>query len=396
MILQADYLVTGDGRTVLKDGAVRLDGGLITMVGPAESVRAARPGDRVQTFPGATLMPGMIDLHNHIAYFDGQPNREDFLRSPALRALFAARRMADTLRAGVTTIRDVSSADYIGVALTKAARAGYLDTPHIFTCGRGLCITGGHGSTLPADACVEVDGVEEVRKAVRANLKAGANCIKLLTSEGYRGEEMRQEEISAAVEEAHRFGVRVAAHAGYGPSIQMCIDAGCDTIEHGTHLTAAQCRQMRENGQTWVPTIYVFEYSLQQVESSGHIDDIMRNNVAYLRDSCETYEKNFKTLYDTGVRVACGTDTDCCDYPEAAPVATECQWMVRLGLTPLEAIACATRNGAEALGIGGRTGLLQAGYEADVIAVRGRPFEDISALSQVEAVYLSGRQVVGA
>ena len=234
-----------------------------------------------------------------------------------------------------------------------------------------------------------------MRRAVRRNLKEGADCIKLLTSEGYCGEEMNQEEISAAVEEAHRFGARVAAHAGYGPSIQMCIDAGCDTIEHGTHLTREQCLQMKANGQTWVPTIYVFAYSREQLNGGGYVDDAVRGNIEYLRQACACYEKNFKALYDTGVRVACGTDTDCCDHPQAAPVAAECAWMVRLGLTPLQAIQCATQNGAEALGLGGRLGLLQEGYVADIIAVPGRPFQDISALEHVEAVYQSGRKVAG-
>lgn len=394
MILQGDYLVTGDGKTVLENGAMMLDGSVIRMVGTADAVKAAYPQETVVRYPGATLMPGMIDLHNHIAYFDGQPNRQDFLRYPGMSALFAAKRMADTLKAGVTTIRDVASAGYIGVALEKAAQAGYLDAPHIFTSGKGICITGGHGSEM-TDACIEADGAEEVRKAVRTNLREGANCIKILTSEGYRGEEMNQEEINAAVEEAHRFGARIAAHAGYGPSIQMCIDAGCDTIEHGTHLTREQCLQMKEHDQTWVPTIYVFEYSLEQLNCAGHVDEVILNNTAYLRESCACYENNFKALYDTGVRVACGTDTDCCDHPQAAPVATECEWMVRFGLTPLEAIACATRNGAQALGMGDTTGLLAEGYTADVIVVKGKPFSDISDLHHVEAVYLSGRKVVG-
>ena len=394
MILQADYLVTGDGKTVVEGGAALVRDGTIERVGTADALRAAAPGEEAVAYPGATLMPGMIDLHNHIGYFDGQPNRQDFIRYPALQAIFAVRRMADTLKAGVTTIRDVASAGYIGVALKKAAQAGYVEAPRIFTSGMGLCITGGHGSTM-LGACVEVDGPWEVRRAVRRNLKEGADCIKLLTSEGYRGEEMNQEEISAAVEEAHRFGARVAAHAGYGPSIQMCIDAGCDTIEHGTHLTREQCLQMKANGQTWVPTIYVFAYSREQLDGGGYVDEAVRSNIEYLRQACACYEKNFKALYDTGVRVACGTDTDCCDHPQAAPVAAECAWMVRLGLTPLQAIQCATQNGAEALGLGGRLGLLQEGYVADIIAVPGRPFQDISALEHVEAVYLSGRKVAG-
>ena len=137
MILQADYLVTGDGKTVVEGGAVLVRDGTIERVGLADALRAAAPGEEAVAYPGATLMPGMIDLHNHIGYFDGQPNRQDFIRYPALQAIFAVRRMADTLKAGVTTIRDVASAGYIGVALRKAVQAGYVEAPRIFTSGMG-------------------------------------------------------------------------------------------------------------------------------------------------------------------------------------------------------------------------------------------------------------------
>lgn len=192
-------------------------------------------------------------------------------------------------------------------------------------------MTGGHGYGMTG-AVEEVDGVEEIRKAVRRNIRDGADCIKLLDSEAYRGEEFNQEELDAAVEEAHRFGCKVAAHAGYGPSIDMCIQAGCDSIEHGTHLSVEQAERMRDNGQTWVPTIYVFHYAYELVQKAM-TDESLSSNRDYLKDTVETYRDQFKKLYDTGVLVATGTDTDACSHPKASPVARECAYMVQYGIS---------------------------------------------------------------
>ena len=191
------------------------------------------------------------------------------------------------------------------------------------------------------------------------------------------------------MEEAHRFGCRVAAHAGYGPSMDMCIQAGCDSIEHGTHLSVEQAERMRDNGQTWVPTIYVFHYAYELVQKAM-TDESLSSNRDYLKDTVETYRDQFKKLYDTGVLVATGTDTDACSHPKASPVARECAYMVQYGISPVEAIACATGNGAEALGLSDSLGLLREGLLADIIAVKGNPGEDIRALEDVQAVWQEG------
>ena len=306
-----------------------------------------------------------------------------------LRAYYVSKRMYDTLRAGVTTIRDMSSADNIGVILKKAAAEGFIECPRIITSLKGICMTGGHGWGMRG-AIIEADGDWEIRKAVRKNIRDGADCIKILTSEAYRGEELSQSELNAAVDEAHRLGKKIAAHAGYSPSIEMCIQAGCDTIEHGTNLTVEQALRMKANDQTWVPTIYVFNYvnDLVQCNSQNGYNE----HKAYLEDSVAAYEANFMKLYATGVRVATGTDTDAANHPEASPVKEELNHMVRLGLTPLQAIACATKNSGEALGLKGSLGLLKEGYTADIIAVRGDVATDITLLQNIEAVYQGGKR----
>lgn len=395
MIICADRILAGDRSTVIENGAVCVRDGSVRMADKAEGVLAAFPGEPVDRYPGKTLMPGMIDLHVHLACA-AEPAYMAGDDAVSLRALYAAGRMADTLAAGVTTVRDACSADGIGTALKRAAADGYIKAPRIFACLQGICMTGGHGSTgTIAGSVIEADGANEIRKAVRLNLKRGADCIKVLTSEGYRGQELSQEELDAAVEEAHRFGVKIAAHAGYGDAIEMCLRAGFDSIEHGTHLTAEQAAYMRDHDMTWVPTVLVFNYVYEQIRSGrAAMDESMRKKQeTYLADCVETYAKNVRALYDTGVRVATGTDTDCAGYKGASPVAEECAWLVRCGLTPLEAVECATKNGADYLGLGGSLGQVREGYMADLILVGGNPAEEIGALKNVAAVYQSGKKI---
>lgn len=384
-LIKADWVLTGDGETVLEKGAVVLEGKRILAVGEAARLERKFPEAQIQELKGCTLMPGLIDMHTHIGWEkDDRPDRYGIRLQ--LLALSCGKRMEETIQAGVTTVRDVGSPDGVVPALKEAAKAGYIRSPRIFTGLRALCMTGGHGAE--SLGVKEVDGVSEIRKAVRENLQKGADLIKLMDSEGYRGEEFSQEELDAAVAEAHRFHVRVAAHAGYDPSMKMCIQAGCDTIEHGTHLTVEEALRMKENDQTWVPTMYVFHYVYEQVKQSQFAS--MAEHIGYLEDAVESYREHFKELYDTGVRVAAGTDTECAGHPQASTMANECQLMVTYGITPVQAVCCATHHGAEALGMGTELGLLKEGYLADLTAVRGNVSEKIEALSAVEAVWQEG------
>ena len=177
----------------------------------------------------------------------------------------------------------------------------------------------------------------------------------------------------------------------------MCIRAGFDSIEHGTHLTVEQARRMKEKNITWVPTVLVFNYVYEEsLKSQAALGDLKGKPAVndYLRDCVETYARNDRALYDTGVRVATGTDTDCTFFKGASPVALECAYLVKCGLTPMEAVECATKNGADYLGMGDCLGQVKEGYIADVILVEGDPSQDIGALKNVRADYQAGQQVV--
>lgn len=390
MILCADKVITGDGKTVIDRGGVLVRGKKIEVVKEADSLKQEYPGEEVKVYDGCTLLPGLIDLHVHIGYYYGEEASGEYEKNLMLRAYYAGKRMEDTLRSGVTTVRDLSSADGIANTLKRAAQMGLVRSPRIFTSLKGLCMTGGHGAEMTG-AVIEVDGTLEAKKAVRENLKNGADCLKLLTSEGYRGEEFSQEELDAIVTEAHRFGKTVAAHAGYGRSIPMCIKAGCDTIEHGTHLTVPQAEEMKKNHQTWVPTMYAFHYVNDLIGEGLCGDELFQENQEYIRNAVDAYKKHFKELYDTGVRVAAGTDTDALNHPEASPVARECEYMVRYGLSPVQAVGCATGNAGEVLSA--EIGRLKEGYMADLLVVKGDVSKDISALLSPQAVYQEGTRI---
>lgn len=380
MILSADRLIFGDSKQNPEQKALLVQDGLIKEIGDFEALCAKYPGEPVERYPGCTIMPGMIDMHIHMAV-DGAEDAEQY--SDYMWALSGANMMQKTIEAGVTTVRDVSSRDNLSLSLRRAGERGYVNVPRIITCNLGICMTGGHGASL-GSIVRECDGEWEIRKGIRAQFKKGADWIKVLTSEGYRGEEYKQEELDAAVDECHRMGRLVAAHAGYVPSTSMCVKAGFDTIEHGTYLTVDEAKLMKQQGQTWVPTIIAFSYIADHLATSARYS----KNV-YIPKAAQVYKENFKKLYDTGVNTACGTD-QMLKGASVCPVWGECDYMVKYGISELQAIECATKNGAIALKMDDRLGQIKEGFIADLIVVSGDPSADIACLKQVSATYIGG------
>lgn len=389
MILYADRVVFGDAGKAPGNVALYIQDGKIHQVGSLDELKKAYPTASVTVYENATILPGLVEMHTH-AGFDGGPDPSGM--NPYLIGAYAASQLERGLKNGVTTARDVGSLDGLGPALKLAAKRGYIKIPRLLTSNNGICMTGGHGANMFGMA-VECDGEWAVRKAVRAQLKAGADWIKVLSSEGFRGAELNQDELDAAVDEAHRFGAPAALHAGYVPSVEMGIQAGFDTIEHGTFLTAEGAETMKRNNQTWVPTIACFLLLANYVKGGGSYQDGANDEYALVAG--KQILENFKPLYDTGVRVACGTDMVMPGLP-ALPVAHEAAAMVQCGITPLQAIEAATKNGAEALRLADVTGQIEAGLYADLLVVDGDPTADIAALQKVRAVFLQGQPVYAA
>lgn len=396
MILRAKYLITGDGRTCLQDQAVYLDKeGKIGWIGDAAEAAGRYPEEMVKDYGEATILPGLFDMHVHFGYYYSQPDLDNY--DDYMVAYYALEQAKQSLRLGITTVRDLSCPPNLMKQLRLAGQKGYVTVPRIIHADAGICMTGGHGHQ---DGVEEADSPWGVRAAIRRQLRAGADWVKILTSNRGDIPEFTQEELDAAVDEAHRQGVKIAVHSGTQPSIQMCIDAGFDTIEHGTFLTEAQARQMAEKGIAWTPTItaytYLYEQTKQMIEAGVDMDNPIAaravHDQAFFQPPFEAYRDNFKKLYDTGVTVLAGSDMVLYKAPPL-PIHQELGYMVDYGITPVEAVRTATYNAASVLGIEKETGSLKEGLAGDLLVVKGDISKNIRALDDVLEVYLAGKTV---
>ena len=398
MIICTKYLITGDGKTVLEDKAVLTDEqGKIKKISTKEDLIANFPNEEVKDFGNATLLPGLCDMHVHLGYYFSQP--DTFNYNDQLITMFAVQHAQSAFERGITSVRDMTSARKLCSTMKLAAEKGYLVLPRITHVDNGMCMTGGHGYD---DDIAQVDGPWEIRKEIRRQVRDGAEWVKVLTTHRSHIPEFTQEESDAAVDECHRRGIKCGVHAGTHPGIQMCIDAGFDTIEHGTFLTLEQAEQMAKNGQAWTPTIMAYTYlyevckeTLEKYKDSPANDIVMQKELAnyeYFEPAYKAYRDNFKKLYDTGVTVLAGTDMVMYGSP-LLPLNRELQYMVEYGITPVQAIQTATENPAKVLGVSELRGLVKEGLDADLLVVEGNLSEDITCINNVKFVALGGKKV---
>ncbi|TQQ83912.1 amidohydrolase family protein [Peptacetobacter hominis] len=397
MILKAKYIITGDGKTVLKNNAVVLDEyGKIKMVGSLENVSKEFPDEEVKDFGESTILPGLFDMHVHLGYWYSQP--DSFNYGEQLIMLYALQHAQAAFERGITSIRDLSSAHGVCKNLKLAAEKGFITIPRLTHTDTGICMTGGHAW----EEVEQVDGPWEVRKEIRKQVRDGAEWVKVLTSHRTHTPEFTQEELNAAVDECHRRGIKCAVHAGTNPNIQMCINAGFDTIEHATFMTEDHAKQMAEKGIAWTPTImaYTLLYDIckENIEKNAGApvnDPVMQKEMKdyeYFEPAYKAYRDNFKKFYDTGVTVIAGTDMVMYNSP-FMPINRELQYMVEYGITPVQAIQTATSNPAKVLGVENERGLIKDGLDADILVVEGNLSEDIKCLNNVKYVMLGGKKV---
>ena len=399
MIFCAKNVVLGDGKTVIESGAVFVGkDGKIKKVGKSSKICAKFPDEQITDYGDATILPGLFDMHVHLGYYYSQPDQNNYNDYEV--AYYAAKQAEIALSLGITTVRDLSSPHNLCKSLRLAGEKGYTKVPRIIHADAGICMTGGHGHE---DGIDEVDGADNIRSAIRRQTRDGADWIKLLTSHRSDIPEYTQEELDAAVDECHRRNIKCAAHAGTQPSIEMSIQAGFDTIEHGTFMTEKQAMQMKKNGQAWTPTItaytYLYEYCQKITKEGGDLSNPVAagaaRDYAYFKPAADSYRENFKKIYDTGVTVLAGSDMVLYNAPPL-PINKELYYMVQYGITPLEAIRTATVNPAKVLGLENITGMLEDGLEADLLVVSGNAALDITSLNHVKAVYLAGKPVFAA
>jgi imidazolonepropionase-like amidohydrolase len=348
-----------------------------------------------------TVLPGLIDSHTHLTWSVLLSIATMYHDSVPRIALRGAKNARVTLEAGFTTVRDVGSAGFADIALRDAINEGDVAGPRMLACGEQLSITGGHGDdTLLAPEYHQTDrgvadGTAAVMSLVRKNIKYGADVIKMMATGGVtseaddpRAERFSPEEMRAIVETAHRLGRKVAAHAHGTQGIKDAVMSGVNSIEHGSFVDEDGIQLMKLHGTYLVPTVYLYDWQKEHMAETGLTPNMARK----MKDVTSVGQQNIARAFRKGVKVAFGTDAAA--YPHGLN-AREFAVMVRLGLTPLQAIQAATINAADLLGWSDRVGSLDEGKFADLIAVSGNPLTDVTILENVQFVMKGGEVVVG-
>jgi imidazolonepropionase-like amidohydrolase len=398
-VIRAGTLIDGMSETPKKNQLIFVRGERIEKV--ADASTKIPDGTKVIDLSGATVLPGLIDSHTHIFLWGEDPAKGGYdanilkagIALRAARATYAARR---ALEQGFTTLRDVETegAGYGDVEIKQAIEEGTIPGPRLFCATRAISTTGGYNLEgyapeleMPKGAQL-VDGPVEARKAARQQLEHGADWIKVyMTHRSWvdkQGNLVSQptltvEELKAIVDETHGWQRKVACHAYNGIGLQRALDGGCDSIEHGLEITDAQIAQMQRQGTWYCPTISAYYGDWAPADTPAGKRDRARAAV---------HEISFKKALQAHLKIVFGTDIGGIPWTEL--MAQEFPQMVRLGMSPMDAIQSATSRAADMLDMKGEIGVIATGAYAEVIAVSGDPLKDVGELQHVRFVMHNG------
>jgi imidazolonepropionase-like amidohydrolase len=376
-------VITGDGR-ILEHATV--------LVEAEKIVRVAKSGitipQNVKKIPldGLTLLPGFIDAHIHIC-IDGSSDPITTLlnESQTATTLKAARAAQKTLMAGVTSIRDMGGKNGIDLGLKQAINSGLIPGPRMLVSGRLICMTGGHGWQIGHEA----NGPDDVRRAAREQIKAGADIVKLMATGGVMtpavepgSEQLTEEEMRAGVEEAHKAGKKTATHAMGTKGILNALRAGIDSIEHGVYLDEEAVALMAELNVPMVPTISALYF----IETRGVEAGIPAYAVEKTLKVKPHHLASIRMAREAGVPVAAGTDAGT-PFNLHGQNLSEIKLLVDYGgFSPMEAIEAGTRVSARVMGLENELGTIEEGKLADIVLVKGNPLDDVDILLQQENI----------
>ncbi len=399
VVIRAAQIIDGRGGDPIKNGMVVVTDDKIVAVGANIAVPA---GAKVIDLGDATIMPGFIDAHTHIVgrvLGDPEQNNSDVRDYQSFTAILAVENAKKTLMAGFTTIRNVGAPNFDDMAIRKAINDGWIPGPRILTAGHSFGITGGHcdeNGYKPGLADNDyktgvADGVDEVRKAVRYQIKYGADLIKICATGGVLSEgdavgatQYTYEEMKAVVDEANKLERKVAAHAHGTEGIKLAVRAGVASIEHGSFLDEEGAKMMAAKGTFLVPTLMAGE-GVERMAKTG-VRTGLRGQKALA--AAAAMRNGIKIAIANHVQIALGTDAGVIPH---GTNAHEFTLMVEWGgMRPMDSIVAGTLSGAKLLGLDKTIGSLEPGKTADIVAVQGDPLKDIKKMESTVFVMKNG------
>jgi imidazolonepropionase-like amidohydrolase len=403
-ILKAKQVIDGTGNPPIKDGVVVIERDKIVTVGPADATPAPE-GAKAEDLGSETIMPGLIEMHGHLTGrppdpihhrwsmgetilsegdLEAEPEVAEYRMDVVRDTLLAVNGVTVDLLSGITTIRAVSEKTMMGFTYRQALDLGVIPGPRLLVGGIGIKATHGHGVNGQ-----NFDGVEAVRSIVRKNIDAGADVIKIYVTGGINDAStnavrtfMARSEVAAAVEEAHRQGIKVAAHAHGGEGLRCALEEGCDTIEHALLLAEEDIPLFLETGGYLVDTCCVIWHP-RGIQPHRLKNPVIANKIRMVKQS---FPHQVMNAFKAGVKVCLGTDG------RHGLLPYEMKLLNEFGMEPMDVIMAATRIAAEACGMSDRIGTLEPGKHADLISVKGNPLEDIGVMENTNIIMHNGKR----
>lgn len=380
LVLRGGTVVDANGT---READVAVEDGDIVAVGDAPD-----DPDEVIDASGQFVAPGLVDAHVHLM-MDGRPDPATIeSENETMLAYRAAANLEDALDAGVTTVRDLGAPGSLALDAARAVESGVVDGPRVLACGENVAMTGGHGHWFGREA----DGVPEVKKAVREQLKRGADVVKCMATGGVLTEgaltgapELDEDELDALVRTAAAKGVPTAAHAHGAAGIKNATRAGISSIEHGTFMDREAAELMADRGTYWVPTGKALFGIIDAGTEAGVPEFAVRKSEA----AADSWAESFEHALDAGVPIAMGTDAGT-PFNFHADAPEELELLVEHGLTPEHALEAATVNAADLLGVGDEVGVVADGYRADLVVLDDDPLADVTAWQSPTHVVADG------
>jgi imidazolonepropionase-like amidohydrolase len=400
-LIHAGKVFTGTSKSLQEKMTIVIEGNKIAEI--KKGFAKPQKGDTVIDLSASTVMPGLMDMHVHLSSQHGGPQTylERFSLNEADYALRAANYAEITLDAGFTTVRNLGDGYNETVALRNAIAKGYATGPRIYTVAKSIATTGGHADPsngmshlLRPDVGPKqgvVNGEVEAREAVRARYQDGADLIKITATGGVlsvaksgQNPQFMTDELEAIVDTAKDYGMTVAVHAHGKEGMKRAIEAGVDSIEHGTYMDNEIRTLMKKHGTYYVPTILAGKFVADKAKIDGFFPELVRPKAAAIGP---LIQNTFEQAHKAGVKIAFGTDSGVSAHGDNAQ---EFSLMVEAGMKPADALLSATVNSADLLGISDILGTLEQGKLADIVAVQGDPLDDISLMESVSFVMKDG------